>query len=56
MTRSEAEKLSREELLEAALELDRRNRQAAQLLEVGQGQGLIPVRETINLLKGRSHA
>jgi hypothetical protein len=53
---AEAERLTRLELLEAVLELDRRNRKAAHLLRVGQGQGLVPIAETINTLEGRSHA
>jgi hypothetical protein len=50
---AEAERLTRLELLEAVLELDRRNRKAVHILRVGQGQGLIPVSETINVLEGR---
>jgi hypothetical protein len=55
MTRAEAEQLTREELVEWALELDRRNRKGVHLLRVGQGQGLIPINETIRVLEGRDN-
>jgi hypothetical protein len=52
MTRTDIETLTREELIELAIDLDRRNRKGAQLLEVGVGQGLIPVTDTIRTLRG----
>lgn len=52
MTRTEMENLTAPELLELALDLERRNQQTAHLLEKGRLDGLIPISEAIRTLKG----
>jgi hypothetical protein len=52
MTRSELEALTPNDLLELALDLDRRNRKAAQELEVGLGQGIINIPAALKALRG----
>ena len=51
MTRNEAESLTWGELVEAALDLDRRNRSAAFELEVGWKSGVLSLPRIVALLR-----